>query len=354
MSNWETKAYMVRELDGRILSWSKGAEELYGWCSDEAVGRRDTDLFGAGEETVYLEGTEAVLRHGSWHRELHQRARSGRALTVESLWMILGRKLTSPEKIIVVNKDITGRSRYEQEIRYLDHLRGVGAFAGGVAHDVNNLLAPILMSVDVLRGMMPGERQGKVLSTIQRCAERGMEVAGQLMRLSTKADGERMAIQVRHLVYELRNFIEMTSAATIEVVAEYNHDLPTIQAQPTRVFQLLMNLCFNARDAMPGGGLLTVKAVAVELGEAFFRRRPAGKPGRYVVLSVSDTGGGMPPEVAARAFEPYFTTKDPDEGAGLGLPLVASIARAHGGFVEVESRVGEGTTFHVYLPAGAG
>lgn len=351
MSNSETTAYMVRELNGRILSWSKGAEELYGWCTDEAVGKKDVELFGGGEKGVYAEGTEAVLRLGSWHQRLHQRARDGRSLTVESLWMILGRQLTRPTKIIVVNKDITGRSRYEQEVLYLDHLRGLGALAGGVAHDVNNLLAPILMSVDVLRRSVDGERGERVLETIKRCAERGMEVLGQLLRLATKVDGERVPIHVRHLVYELRNFIDLTSAEPIEVVADYQQDLPTIEAQPTRIFQLLMNLCFNARDSMPQGGRLTITAEAVDLDDVFCSSRPTAEPGRYVVLSVADTGAGMASDVLAKAFEPYYTTKKGENASGLGLHLVNSITRAHGGFVEAESRVGVGTTVRVYLPA---
>lgn len=354
MSSLATTAYMVREQDGRILSWSRGAEELYGWCSDEVVGRKDVDLFGGEERSVYMEGTEAVLRHGSWHHDLHQHARDGRELTVESLWMILGRRVTSPEKIIVVNKDITGHSRYHQEIRYLDRLRCIGAFAGGVAHDVNNLLAPILMSVDVLRGSMKQERDEKVLKTIERCAQRGMEVLAQLLGLASTGDGGRTAIQVRHLVYEIRSFVEMTSAAPIEVVADYTHDLPAIEAWPTQIFQMLMNLTFNARDAMPEGGQLTIRAEAVVLDAAYLETRGGGEPGRYVLLSISDTGAGMAPEVLKRVFDPYYTTKKPDHGTGLGLPLVISIARAHGGFVEVESQVGKGTTFRVFLPALAG
>jgi PAS domain S-box-containing protein len=352
------KAYFVRDLQGRVLAWSKGAEELYGWRTDDVVGKKDHDLFGAEAAAAYRTGTRNAVRNGSWAGQLLQRTRSGREMLVESRWVLLGSQDGKEPSIVVQNADLSTRSRLEKEVRYVERLRSVGSFAAGVAHDLNNLLAPVLMSVDVLRGMVREAEGTRILASVERCVERSIKVLNQMLRLSATAEGERAEVQVRHLIYELRNFIHTTFPESIEVTTDYSQDLPTVNAEPTQLYQLLLNLCFNARDAMVRGGMLTIKAERVDrhaaaLSEHAGEGTGGAASGAFVRISVSDTGTGMPPHVMKRIFDPFYSTKEPGQGAGLGLSLVRSIARAHGGFVEVSSRVGEGSTFDVYLPAAA-
>jgi CheY-like chemotaxis protein len=235
-----------------------------------------------------------------------------------------------------------------QQIRH-SRMESLGTLAGGVAHDLNNALAPILMGVGILREKYP--RDTEVVDMFQTSALRSAGMVRQLLTFAKGAEGARVAIQLPRLVEEMRGIIHGTFPKNIRLEVRCEKNLPTILGDVTQLHQVLLNLCVNARDAMPEGGTLSLTAEARELDAIYASSVPEAKPGQYIVLRVHDTGTGIPPEIIERIFEPFFTTKNPDKGTGLGLSNVMGIIKGHGGFVQVYSQPRQGSTFAVYLPA---
>src|SRR5205823_4909516 len=214
----------------------------------------------------------------------------------------------------------------------------------------NNILAPILMSAPLLRWGLKAEELEKVISRIESSTQRGAQVVKQLLTLGRGVEGQRGVLQLRHLLREMAGIVEETFPKNIALKQEIAPDLWTIVADASQLHQVLLNLCVNARDAMPQGGKLTFKAENLRFTAGSARNTEA-KPGPYVLIEVQDTGTGIPAHMVEKIFEPFFTTKEPGKGTGLGLATVASIVRGHGGFIEVESEVGRGTNFRIYLHA---
>jgi CheY-like chemotaxis protein len=240
------------------------------------------------------------------------------------------------------------------EAQYLraQRMESIGTLAGGIAHDLNNVLAPIMMSIERLR-LDTGDaaRRNRILDTIQVSSRRGADLVKQVLSFSRGLDGERVTVRLRHLVDELQGIIRETFPRNITSVAEVSDRIWPVTGDPTQLHQVLLNLAVNARDAMPNGGTLTFTASNLTLDDHYAGMTPEAKAGTYVLLDVTDTGEGMPPEVRERIFEPFFTTKELGKGTGLGLATVHTIVKSHGGFLTVESAVGRGTTFKIYLPA---
>jgi PAS domain S-box-containing protein len=254
-----------------------------------------------------------------------------------------------PVRVVVAHENITQMKLLErQQIRH-SRMESLGTLAGGVAHDLNNALAPILMGVGILREKYP--RDTEVVDMFQTSALRSAGMVRQLLTFAKGAEGARVAIQLPRLVEEMRGIIHGTFPKNIRLEVRCEKNLPTILGDVTQLHQVLLNLCVNARDAMPEGGTLSLTAEARELDAIYASSVPEAKPGQYIVLRVHDTGTGIPPEIIERIFEPFFTTKNPDKGTGLGLSNVMGIIKGHGGFVQVYSQPRQGSTFAVYLPA---
>ncbi len=249
-----------------------------------------------------------------------------------------------------IARDITARKLAESQLLRAQRLESIGTLAGGIAHDLNNALAPIMMAGELLRLEFP-DAASRYLERIQASAKRGADMVKQLLTFAKGAAGERLLLQPRHLLKEMEQLINSTFLKSITLRTRYPKDLWTLRGDATQLHQVLLNLCVNARDAMPGGGTLTLEAENKELDAAFAGTVPEAKPGRYVVWRVTDTGTGIPPEVLDRIFDPFFTTKGPDKGTGLGLSTTLGIVKGHGGFIHVYSTPGQGSTFAVYLPA---
>ncbi|MEK7677340.1 MAG: PAS domain S-box protein [Verrucomicrobiota bacterium] len=248
-----------------------------------------------------------------------------------------------------ITRNITERKQNERQMLRTQRLESIGTLAGGVAHDLNNTLAPILMATQLLRMQYPDET--KMIDTIESSAKRGADMVRQLLTFAKGVEGERLLLQPRHLLKEMEKLIHGTFPKNIELRTSYAKDLWTILGDATQLHQVLLNLCVNARDAMPKGGTLTLKAENREIDTLCASAVPGAKPGSYVVWRVEDTGTGIPPEVLDRIFEPFFTTKGLDKGTGLGLSTVLGIVKSHGGFVRLYSEPDKGTTFAVYLLA---
>jgi CheY-like chemotaxis protein len=230
-------------------------------------------------------------------------------------------------------------------------MESIGTLAGGIAHDLNNVLAPILMSIELLRRQEKDPRRQDILSTIESSATRGADMVRQVLSFARGVEGRQMEVQVGHLLREIEKIANDTFLKTIRVRRDVPDDLWTVKGDPTQLHQVLLNLCVNARDAMPQGGSLTLSASNMLLDEQYAAMNIDAKPGPHVVIQVEDTGTGMSPEVMERIFEPFFTTKELGKGTGLGLSTTMAIVSSHGGFVQVQSEPGQGTQFRVFLPA---
>ncbi len=254
-------------------------------------------------------------------------------------------------RIVGVAEDITEKKRIETQFLRAQRTEAVGALAGGVAHDLNNILTPVLMAAGVLKGEAAEANNLELISMIEQSARRGADIIRQLLTFSRGVEGERIVLQPRHLIREMAAIVRETFPREIELLVDVAADLWNVEANSTQLHQVLLNLCVNARDAMPAGGRLMIEARNCQLAPEGRELVGELKPGPHVLITVADTGCGMAPEVLERIFEPFFTTKEPGKGTGLGLSTVLGIVRSHGGHVGVASEPGRGSRFKVYLPA---
>ena len=342
-------AIMVRDMEDHISLWNRGAEVLYGWTATEAIGRCLFEILHLDDASAYHEATERVLATGQWTGEWHTTDKAGRQLTVEGRWTLLRDEHGQPKAVLAINTDITERRLHERLAFRSQRLESLGTLAGGIAHDLNNALAPIVMGVELLRTLYPQE--SKFMDIFEASARRGADMVKQLITFARGAEGERVATKVCRLIHETEALMRGSFPKNITLSIHCDPTLPAVLGDATQLHQILMNLCVNARDAMPNGGLLTLKAERVEVDAAYASAIPDAKPGSYVVLRVGDTGTGIPAAILDRIFDPFFTTKGPEQGTGLGLSTVMGITRGHGGFLQVTSRAGKGSNFAVHLPA---
>ncbi len=345
-------AIIVRSLDHRILYWNRSAERVYGWTAGEAVGRSIKELLYNNPD-AFLTATSAVIARGEWVGEIEQINKAGERLTIEAHWTLVRDAAGAPKSILAINTDITERKKLETQFFRAQRMESIGTLAGGIAHDLNNLLSPIVMGVDLLKQMSPHPRHLPIIDNIGMSARRGTDLVKQVLSFARGVEGVRVTLQIGQIVHEVESIIENTFPKNILFEREIPGSTWHVVGDPTQLNQVLLNLCVNARDAMSQGGRLIIRAQNIELDEHYVIRNRGTAAGRYVVLEVADEGCGMPPEVIERAFEPFFTTKEQGKGTGLGLSTATGIIRSHGGFVHVYSEVGRGSTFKVFLPAGA-
>jgi PAS domain S-box-containing protein len=341
-------AICLKDLSQHILYWNKSAERLYGWNAQEAIGRSANDLLLAGDAAQAMPALRELIRHGQWQGELHQVDRQGRELIAESRWTLLRDDQGRAKSILVINTDITEKKQTEARLLRTQRMESIGALAGGIAHDLNNTLAPIIMAAEVLQREITTETGRRLMETIKQSAGHGAEMVKQILSFARGTGGARQTLQLKSMVTELESFVRSTFPSNILIKIYTDTHLRPVVGDATQLHQVLLNLCVNARDAMPKGGTLRLEAVNVEEDPRLSGRQGHGP---HVMLAVTDTGEGMPPEVQGRIFEPFFTTKDTGRGTGLGLSTVMSIVKAHHGFVNFSSQMGQGTAFRVYLPA---
>ena len=258
-----------------------------------------------------------------------------------------------PKYFISVVADISEGKRLEQQFLRAQRMESIGTLAGGIAHDLNNLLAPILMGIELLRLNEIDQSTGQVIDNMERSAKRAASLVRQVLSFARGVEGKRVPLQVRHIIQEVEDIVESTFPKNIEVSCDLANDLWTVMADPTQLNQVILNLCVNARDAMEGGGRLTLTASNVVLDAHYAAMNGGVSAGNHVKIEVTDNGCGIPPEIAERIFEPFFTTKEPGKGTGLGLSTALGIVRGQGGFINVYSERGKGTTFRILLPAEA-
>jgi two-component system cell cycle sensor histidine kinase/response regulator CckA len=344
-------AILVRDLEDRILYWNKSAERMYGWTAEEALGKKADELLYNGEANPLQLANQVVLQKGEWQGEIQQVTREGKTITVQSRWSLVRDKAGEPKSKLIINTDVTERRQLEAQFRRAQRLETIGALTGGIAHDLNNILMPILLGSQFLAKEVSSQSGRSMLETMRSSAVRGSEMINQILAFARGVGGKPAILDVSHLLRELEKLTRETFPRIIRMEVITPPELHPVMGNATQLHQVLLNLCINARDAMPGGGHLQLQAENVQLEQTSIRLEPEPVSGPFVLLTVADTGHGIAPEVLDRIFEPFFTTKEPGKGTGLGLSTVQGIVKSHGGFLEVTSKVGEGTTFRVYLPA---
>jgi PAS domain S-box-containing protein len=344
-------AILVRDLEQNILFWNKGAEKIYGWPAEEVVGKNVKELPFKEPSAQFDEARKAVIQDGKWQGETHQTRRDGAEIIVESRWTLVRDEKGQPHSILVINTDVTEKKRMESQFLRAQRMESIGTLAGGIAHDLNNVLSPILMAIDMLQLKTTDEASKKWLDVLRTNAQRGADMVRQVLSFARGVEGERVSLQPKHLIKEMVKILRETLPKSIEISFHIPNDLWIISADATQINQVLMNLCVNARDAMPEGGSISIKAENVFVDENYARMHLEAKPGRFVIISVSDTGPGMSPEIQSRIFEPFFTTKEMTKGTGLGLSTALTIVKSHGGFINVYSELHKGSQFSLYLPA---
>ena len=344
-------AILVRDLDHNILFWNKGAEKIYGWPAEDVIGKNAQELLYRERSPQFDAARQAIILAGEWKGEMHQVRRDGTAITVESRWTLVRNEDGQPKSILVINTDVTEKKRMESQFLRAQRMESIGTLAGGIAHDLNNVLSPILMAIDMLQLKSTDESSRKWLEVLRANAERGGNMVRQVLSFARGVEGERVALQPKHLIKEIVKILRETLPKSIEITFKIPTDLWIISADATQMHQVLMNLCVNARDAMPEGGSISIRAENVFVDDNYARMHIEAKAGRFVLIVVSDTGPGMSPEVQSRIFEPFFTTKEMTKGTGLGLSTALSIVKSHGGFINVYSELHRGSQFSVYLPA---
>lgn len=346
-------AILVCDLNDYIIYWNKSAERLYGWKTEEAIGNNAFELLFNRDSTQFIASRRAVLEHQEWQGELHQVTKEGKEIIVESRWTLVHDNQGEAKSILVVNTDVTDKKKIEAQFLRAQRMESIGALAGGIAHDLNNVLAPILTAVQILQLRHTDEKSQRILNTIEANVKRGADMVKQILTFARGVEGERTPLQIQHLIYELEKIALETFPRSIKIHLDLPPNLWTISGDATQLHQVLLNLCVNARDAMPAGGELVISAANIVVDEHLARVNLDARVGNYVVIRVKDSGVGIPSNIINKIFEPFFTTKDPGKGTGLGLSTVLAIVKSHGGFITVTSEVRKGTTFEVYLPAQA-
>jgi len=343
-------AILVRDLEHNILFWNRGAELLYGWTAEEAIGCSVARLLYSSIEQ-FEEATRTVIEKGDWSGEVEQFDKEGRRKTVEGSWTLMRDAEGNPKSILSINTDLTDRRELERQFLRTQRLESLGTLAGGIAHDLNNVLTPILMSIELLTSKETDPGRLQLLSAIDSSAKRGADMVKQVLAFGRGVEGQLSGTNLGLLVEEVIKIVRDTFPPNIIVGFEREEPLWTILGDSTQLHQVLLNLAVNARDSMPQGGALSFAVENREIEETYADTKEGIKAGRYVALHVDDTGTGMSKEVLDRIFEPFFTTKDIGKGTGLGLSTSLAIVKSHGGHMQAFSEPGRGTRFLLHFPA---
>lgn len=345
------EAMFVTDLEGRVLYWNAGATRLYGCRADDAIGRSLAELFDAAAAAVWAEANRVTLEQGAWSGELRVNRPDGTSVLAEARRTLIRDEQGRPRAEFSISLNVGERKFLEQQILRMQRIENIGLLAAGIAHDLNNVLAPILLSIPIVRERTTDTTDLSLLELMERSAQRGAGLVRRILGFVHGAEEGADALDVRALLRDVGQMVRESFPKNIHFDCEIDPELQPVFGNATQIYQVLLNLCVNGRDAMPRGGRLRVRASnwrlelreGVELGGA--------KSDPYVRIDVEDEGTGIPADVLPRIWEPFFTTKPSGKGTGLGLSTVRGIVHQHGGFVTVDTTPGAGTAFHVFLPA---
>ncbi len=349
--NQAREAIISCDLAGRVQYWNHGAEQLYGWTAEEVIGRDMREQMHRDQPSNLSEVRSVLYDKGEWLGERPYLTKDQREIITECHMTLVRDEAGQPKSILIINNDITEKKQLEAQYLRAQRMESIGTLAGGIAHDLNNILSPLSMGLQMMQMKYPDEYAQKMLGMMNTNVQRGAEMVKQILQFARGVGGERIALQPKHIVRELLKMVGETFPKSIAIKQQLTENPALVLGDATQLHQVLLNLCVNARDAMPMGGTLAINLENADIKASYPPVAPDAKPGLYVVLSVADTGEGIAPEHLERIFDPFFTTKEQGKGTGLGLSTVFGIVRAHDGFITAESVVGHGTQFKVHLPA---
>jgi PAS domain S-box-containing protein len=337
---------LLADATTRLIDANPSACTLLGYPRDEVLRLKLTDITLPDVEEAVLEQWQQFVAQGRSGGDMRIRRGDGQVREIDYTAVAN----IEPGIHLAVFRDVTERKAVERQSLRKQRMESLGTLAGGIAHDLNNALSPILMSIALLQDDEHDPDRRGLLDTINTSAQRGADMVRQVLSFARGVEGRREALEFLHVVHDIERIVNDTFLKTIEVRVRIADGLPPVVGDPTQIHQVLLNLCVNARDAMPSGGVLTISASVAEVDDALAAQHPGAQAGRYVVLGVEDTGTGIPAGTLDRIFEPFYTTKETGQGTGLGLSTSLAIVNSHEGFIRVRSDQGKGTWFGVYLP----
>ena len=341
----------IVDAEGRFHYVSPGYYRMFKAKEPDLTGKLISEVIDPALAEEYLANNYTVLHE---HRALEAVEPAVRCDGTTGEFMVVKFPMESPDGATWVGgiaMDITERKRLEQQFLRAQRMESIGTLAGGIAHDLNNSLGPIIMSLDVLESKFPDPDSRELLDIIRTSAQHASNMVRQVLSFGRGVEGPRVEVQIRHLVQEIEKIVNDTFPKNIEVRTNAPRDLWTVVGDPTQLHQVLLNLCVNARDAMPGGGILTISAENISFDAHYAGLNLDAHPGDYVLIRVEDSGVGIPPDVIDKIFDPFFTTKGIGKGSGLGLSSSLGIVTSHDGFIRVQSEAGKGAEFQIHLPA---
>ncbi len=344
-------AIWVMDLDARITYWNRSAERIHGWAGGEALGANARTLLYK-DEAAFGQCLQRARETGEWVGEVEHKTRDGETLLLVSRLTLVRNEDGQPRAILAINTDITQQKALEQQFLRAQRMESIGTLAGGMAHDLNNVLAPILMSISMLKEDMQDAGSLALLRTIEVSAQRGAGLIRQVLTFARGVEGKRQEVRVADVLRELEHILSETIPRNIALQLTVTDDLWDIMGDATQLHQVLLNLCVNARDAMPNGGRIQISAKNVRLDEHYVAMNIDARVGPYVRIDVEDNGTGIDAVILDKIFDPFFTTKPLGKGTGLGLATTQTIVKGHGGFIRAYSEPSNGTRFRIYLPTG--
>ncbi|MET0343407.1 MAG: PAS domain S-box protein [Polyangiales bacterium] len=338
------------DVEGKVLFWNASAVRMYGYAREDAIGSPVSALLQT-DEVLSASIDAQLLAEGAYTGELVQRVRDGRMLVVDGSLTLLRDERGRPESVLAIYTDATERKKLEEQVMFAQRMEGLGTLAGGIAHDFNNILAAIVGYLELALGSIPSGSPARAhLEVVQSASERAVALVQQILTFSRRKPSQREVCRLSPVVREVLRLIRATVPRMIEIVASQADEEYEVIADSSQIHQILMNLATNGAQALGERGTLTVRLAPVVLRERLVGVASEVGPGRYMRLTVADDGIGMDLATQRRIFDPFFTTKAPGVGTGLGLSVVLGIVREHGGTLRVQSALGRGTTFDVYLP----
>lgn len=343
-------AIIVRDLNHNITYWNKSAVRLYGWTAEEAIGRSVGDLLYL-EKSAFLKAYEKTLQAGEWAGELAQIDKSGREIIIEGRWSLVTDDAGNPKSILAINTDITEYRRLELQFIRAQRLESIGTLAGGIAHDLNNILTPISLAVELLKMRKPEARCLELLDMIALSATRGANMVGRVLSFAGGEEGCHVRFHPNQVITEIGSILREAFPKNIDIEIHADPSLWIIDGDPTQIHQVLLNLCVNASDAITGPGRISIHAENVHLDASFAAVNLEAATGSYVCIQVRDSGEGIPADIIERIFDPFFTTKALGKGSGLGLSTSLAIIKNHGGFIRITSKPETDTLASIYIPA---
>lgn len=343
---------VAADVNGVVTYWNAAAERVFGWSPAEAMGKNTETLLPFAPDSISRDEISEQLAHdGRWIGEVHFLNRAGNQVIVEAAMTVLVDSAGQGIGFVTSMSDITEQRELEERFRQAQKMESIGRFAGGIAHDFNNYIMVINWHCEMLESHLPSNDPARdMLAQIMAANEQTKSLTRQLLAFSRKQVLEPRILNLNHVVQETEKMMRRLIGEDIEVIAHLDAALGSVNADPSQIYQVLMNLVVNARDAMPSGGTLTIATSNVDLDHIFANQYRDLTPGAYVHLSVTDTGCGMDEETRQHIFEPFFTTKAAGSGTGLGLATVYGVMRQSGGSILVHSEPGQGASFRLYLP----